>query len=596
MHVFLSLMLLVESVFSLPPVSAQEVMSDYCGWAGNRDNGPAADDDISARLSSPSRVVGLRVSGVCYSGAAVTILNPPLSDSQHHQHHQKHISPPLPPPSITITIISMPSDSESVDDVTEGFLSGSQGVVYHGDVRPAAPAAGVEPVFTESTRMVYFGVSQDLFRSAARALYHHGPLQLDVPQIGTTVNFFLRMVGLPKGPCEVELDEVPDVTISQGGVLIDVKATAPDACVAISSIAAVSSLLSGQWSSTGGQLCDYRFIKEKKTWKEAQEYCRTNHTDLATVSNQEDLKRLKDHPQYQSGAWIGLQRDWRWSQSGVEFRDSNWYPGQPDNQLNKENCVVIGGEWNDKWNDISCDESFKFICYDGNNQTSGNRFYVIDDSMSWSNALNYCRTHHTDLISGVQQLEDFRKHPQNNERIFWIGLVMDWSWSDGSRFSFTHWDKNKQDPEKTCAMTTSGGFWSDDCDKPRTFFCYNDSVILIKENLTWVEALFYCRDHHGDLVSITNLDQQLRVQERAKMAATPYVWLGLRYTCTLDFWFWVSDETVHYTNWDLSKTTGDDCSMSGAMDRGGGHQWVKKINDKNQFNFICSKKSPPQCN
>ncbi|XP_034738008.1 macrophage mannose receptor 1-like [Etheostoma cragini] len=351
----------------------------------------------------------------------------------------------------------------------------------------------------------------------------------------------------------------------------------------------------GQWSSTGGQLCDYRFIKEKKTWKEAQEYCRTNHTDLATVSNQGDMKRLKDHPQYQSGAWIGLQRDWRWSQSGVEFRDSNWSYGQPDNQLNKEDCVVIGGEWNDKWNDISCDESFKFICYD-ENKTSNGTFHVSTSGMSWSNAQRYCRTHHTDLISGVQQLEDFRTQVKDQGGPFWIGLFRDpaWSWSDGSSFSFRLWEQHS---EKTCAMTTSGGFWSsDDCNKPRTFFCYDDSVILIQKNLTWVEALFYCRDHHGDLVSITNPDQQLRVQERAKMAATPYVWLGLRYTCTLEFWFWVSDETVHYTNWDPRETTGDDCSMSGAMDRGGGHQWVKKIDNKNQFNFICSKKSPPQCN
>ncbi|XP_034740892.1 uncharacterized protein LOC117952597 [Etheostoma cragini] len=242
-----------------------------------------------------------------------------------------------------------------------------------------------------------------------------------------------------------------------------------DACVAISSIAAVSSLLSGQWSSTGGQLCDYRFIGEKKTWKEAQEYCRTYHTDLATVSNQGDLKRLQQLNQ--SGAWIGLQRDWHWSQSRVEFRDSNWYPGQPNNYNNKEeNCVVIT---NDAWHDYPCAYQFKCICYD-ENKISGNRFHVSDYSMSWREAQIYCRERYTDLISGVQQLEDFKKDPQNNGRIFWIGLFKDWSWSDGSSFSFRLWDEHKQDPKKTCGMTTSGGFWSpDDCNKTKTFFCYN---------------------------------------------------------------------------------------------------------------------------
>ena len=113
-----------------------------------------------------------------------------------------------------------------------------------------------------------------------------------------------------------------------------------------------------------------------------------------------------------------------------------------------------------------------------------------------------------------------------------------------------------------------------------------DSVILIKENMIWEDALYYCRDHHGDLVSITNLDDQRWVQERAKMASTPYVWLGLRYTCTLDFWFWVSDETVHYKNWALPQS-GNDCNMSGAMARNG--TWVKLIDDDHKLNFICSK-------
>ncbi|XP_039667427.1 macrophage mannose receptor 1-like [Perca fluviatilis] len=235
-------------------------------------------------------------------------------------------------------------------------------------------------------------------------------------------------------------------------------------------------IVMGQCSSIGGQLYDYHFIGENKTWKEAQKYCRKNHTDLATVSNQTDMKRLLNSTtaKYPDGAWIGLQQDWRWSQSGVEYNESKWSPGQPNNVGNRENCVRMK---NDTWDDDSCTTKYNFICYD-------------------------------------------------------------------------------------------------------------DSVILIKESMIWEDALYYCRHHHGDLVSITNLDDQRWVQERAKMASTPHVWLGLRYTCTLDFWFWVSDETVHYTNWGPGQP-GDDCNMSGAMDRNG--TWVKLIDDKNQLNFICSK-------
>lgn len=114
-----------------------------------------------------------------------------------------------------------------------------------------------------------------------------------------------------------------------------------------------------------------------------------------------------------------------------------------------------------------------------------------------------------------------------------------------------------------------------------------DKTILIKQEKTWEEALDYCRENYNDLVSITNLDEQRWVQDKAKNASTPYVWLGLRYTCTLEFWFWVSDEAVNYKNW-ASAGKKDDCDMSGAMDRGGEHKWFSRP-DETTYNFICSK-------
>ena len=114
-----------------------------------------------------------------------------------------------------------------------------------------------------------------------------------------------------------------------------------------------------------------------------------------------------------------------------------------------------------------------------------------------------------------------------------------------------------------------------------------DKVILIQQNKTWDEALEYCRKNHKDLVSITNLKNQRWVQDRAKNASTPFVWLGLRYTCTLGFWFWVSDEKVSYKYW-ASDVGSDDCDMSGAMERGGEYKWSKQ-EDTKKFNFICSK-------
>ncbi|MED6259617.1 hypothetical protein ATANTOWER_026441 [Ataeniobius toweri] len=164
---------------------------------------------------------------------------------------------------------------------------------------------------------------------------------------------------------------------------------------------------------------------------------------------------------------------------------------------------------------------------------------------TWQEAQRYCREKHTDLISGLKQLQDEElKNVMNSadkETYIYFGLFRDtWRWSDGSSFSFRHWNNdlnNQQYNSGQCAFAFNDeGRWkTDSCDQKKPFICYNDKVILIKENKTWEDALYYCRDHYHDLVTITNQDEQRWVQEKAKNASTDHVWMGLRYTCTLDF-------------------------------------------------------------
>ncbi|XP_038588641.1 macrophage mannose receptor 1-like [Micropterus salmoides] len=359
-------------------------------------------------------------------------------------------------------------------------------------------------------------------------------------------------------------------------------------------------ILMGQWSFFACHLYEYHFVGEKKTWYEAQKYCRENYIDLATVSNMTDMERLSDTTVQQGEAWIGMynqtqsNRTWHWSMPGVEFKESetNWNSGEPNDIGGVENCVLLKKDSN--WRDGSCEHESYFICYDENNATD--KYHLIKEKKKWSAAQEYCRERYTDLVSGLKQFQDMSQKLavdiQSVEEWMWvwIGLFRDtWMWSDGSSFSFRNWDLNKPGSKK-CAMTElngSGKWSSDDCIETKPFFCYDDKVILIKENKTWEEASYYCRENYSDLVSITNPHQQRWVQERAKNASTDFVWLGLRYTCTLDFWFWVSNDVVNYTNWAPGGTT-DICGMSGAMDRGGQHQWFKNL-DNNKFNFICSK-------
>uniref|UniRef100_A0A3Q2NVW7 C-type lectin domain-containing protein n=1 Tax=Fundulus heteroclitus TaxID=8078 RepID=A0A3Q2NVW7_FUNHE len=120
-------------------------------------------------------------------------------------------------------------------------------------------------------------------------------------------------------------------------------------------------------------LYEYHYINVNKTWTEAQQYCREKHTDLATVSNMTDMKRLLSNSAGDMReAWIGLhdppgvQRTWYWSLPGEEFNESeaDWGIGE-SNDTGNENCGSLSKNF--KWSYVRCTDKKYFLCYDGKN-------------------------------------------------------------------------------------------------------------------------------------------------------------------------------------------------------------------------------------
>ena len=121
---------------------------------------------------------------------------------------------------------------------------------------------------------------------------------------------------------------------------------------------------------------EYHFVKESKTWTEAQTHCRKTYTDLATIDDMEDWSLIKNIiKDGKNGVWIGLHKTdislWKWSlenrslYSPEENEFRNWSSGEPGG--GKEGCVTISDDAmvNGQWHDWPCITEHAFLCYDG---------------------------------------------------------------------------------------------------------------------------------------------------------------------------------------------------------------------------------------
>ncbi|XP_025758358.1 macrophage mannose receptor 1-like isoform X1 [Oreochromis niloticus] len=126
----------------------------------------------------------------------------------------------------------------------------------------------------------------------------------------------------------------------------------------------------------------YVLVKEKQTWPKAQSYCRTHHTDLASIRSNEEKSNIA-LALTGSGftqILIGLYRDpWTsWSDNSTSMF-TNWGPSQPNNYLLQQSCALINLDlW--KWYDGDCNSRFPFYCFKGevlNTNSVVSRHYVL---------------------------------------------------------------------------------------------------------------------------------------------------------------------------------------------------------------------------
>lgn len=182
----------------------------------------------------------------------------------------------------------------------------------------------------------------------------------------------------------------------------------------------------------------YVCIEEEETWYNAQRYCWLFHTDLAPVSNTQDMKQLQHLAGRDRDVWIGLKRNftdkekWTWS-GGGEVSTFFWAKGQPNNRQ-AENYGLL---FNNTWYDATSDFHLPFLCYSA---------VVVRERKTWEEALEYCREHHHDLASVASETEMMliQKELQKNDTAgrVWIGLRFfsgHWLWVDRQPVSYEAW-------------------------------------------------------------------------------------------------------------------------------------------------------------
>ncbi|XP_071195964.1 C-type mannose receptor 2-like isoform X1 [Salvelinus alpinus] len=341
----------------------------------------------------------------------------------------------------------------------------------------------------------------------------------------------------------------------------------------------------------------FHFVNTNKTWTEAQRYCRQNYTDLASIDDMADMNKLNNTVEAWSltePAWIGLcNTSWRWSPGDTKLESEGFWDkskSQPNNG-NNEFCVWMQ---NGLWHDENCGKQHNFVCYD-THLTS--KYILITEEKTWREAQRYCQKNHTDLASVRNEAENYtiQNIIQNTTKAkVWIGLYREWRWSDQSGSTFRNWnaaEPNGPSVELCVEVLFPSGKWNDNPSTTKhPFICYDDKLVLVSENKTWSEALWHCRGLNMELVSVHNHSIQHWVKQKAKKASSPYVWLGLRYTCTLNFWFWVNGEGSCFHNWadgEGYNTSKEQSGNTGAIERYG-EKWVG-LPETDKFNFICSK-------
>ncbi|KAK4312213.1 hypothetical protein Pmani_016336 [Petrolisthes manimaculis] len=357
----------------------------------------------------------------------------------------------------------------------------------------------------------------------------------------------------------------------------------------------------------------------KMSFHDARQYCKQlgSGVDLISIHSDKDeaylmsvLSLVKQH------MWLGLMfvDGFHWvDQTSVTY--TNWATGEPNGGSGGEECVEVYYDTG-KWNDISCDDTYGFICMMVQDPSLDNHIpltrcpapyedYVIYDgacyksvstAMTWQDAESACvedGAHLASILSVGETSFTWVAVLENSFTDSWIGLnsIKDhqlFKWSDGWPVVYSNWGKDQPTVNVTDAncVSLSGedGMWYNmKCDDIRPFICKysNETAVTADPPVTgycpdtrwldlggsycylisdhtasWAIGNQECTQEKADMVSIHS-EEELHLIMKAITNIIHPVWIGLLQTKDNGY-EWSDGTGLDFINWDTDEPNSED--------------------------------------
>lgn len=242
----------------------------------------------------------------------------------------------------------------------------------------------------------------------------------------------------------------------------------------------------------------YQIFYDKLTWEEAKAACEAKGGHLATITSEEEQKKLNLYNGGNHNLWIGgyknAEGQWCWV-TGEPWEYENWGDGEPNNSSNvvaNENCVAM---WPEKWNDLANSNTYEqggYICeWEASDvaeetQVEGYtghlyEFYTLPESewesgpITWQQAERRCEWKGGHLAVIESSTENFLLYSAMKAKGYenaYFGFSDEssegnWKWVDGTSTAYTNWhsgEPNNQNGNEHYAMfyeKFQDGTWND---------------------------------------------------------------------------------------------------------------------------------------